>query len=110
MSSKKPPRPPPRSNAPLLLGLVGFTCFMATVPMLLQRLQKQLMGGGSLYSKDGALTDGQIRRGTYVNAGSKDIGADPDWDHKAGLYKGEVPKIMDADTATHTWIRPSSDR
>ena len=63
-----------------------------------------------MYEKDGALTPGQIRRGTYVNAGSKDVGADPDWDHRNNLYKGKQPKIMDADGDSHTWVRSSSPR
>ncbi|KAL1505100.1 hypothetical protein AB1Y20_008859 [Prymnesium parvum] len=105
-----PPRPPPKSNAPLVIGLVAFTAFMGAVPIFLHRRQQRLLNGESLYSRDAPLTAAQIRRGTYMNAGSKDIGRDTDWDHKAGLYKGSVPRIMDADKDSHTWVRPSSNR
>eukprot|EP00966_Prymnesium_polylepis_P089478 2071567-Prymnesium_polylepis.1 len=104
MSSRPIRRPPPRNNGPLVFGLVTFTAVMCAVPLLLQRRQKHLMNGGSLYSSSEPLTAGQIRRGTYVNAGSKDAGPDPDWDHKTGLYKGKPPNIMDAEDSS-TWVR-----
>ncbi|KAL3898496.1 MAG: hypothetical protein SGPRY_012829, partial [Prymnesium sp.] len=69
-----------------------------------------LLHGGTMYAIDSPLTAGQVRRGSYLNTGSKDVGPDKDWDHRAGLYKGEPPKIIDADSASHTWVRPSSDR
>jgi hypothetical protein len=39
-------------------------------------------------SKEG-LTGSQIMRGAYINTGSKDVGADPDYDHRTGTWKGK---------------------
>lgn len=108
--AKRAPRPPPRSNAPLVLGLVAFTTLMGVVPVLLHRRQKALLQGGTLYASESPLNATQIRRGAYLNSGSKDVGPDTDWDHKAGLYKGKAPKVMDADKDSHTWVRPSTER
>ena len=78
---------------------------MTAVPFLLQRRHQRLTSGGAMWSSDEPLSAGAIRRGTYVNAGSKDVGPDPDWDHKNMLYKGAPPAIMDADKSV--WIRSS---
>ena len=54
--------------------------------------------GPSLYMKSKApqpivqrsekLTGSQVQRGMYMNSGSKDAGADPDWDMKTGTWRG----------------------
>ena len=50
-------------------------------------LYDQIEGGES--SSRGAATSGAtIMRGNYMNTGSKDAKVDPDWDLRAGVYKG----------------------
>ena len=44
------------------------------------------------------LSSGEIRRGVYLNTGSRDVGPDPDWDLQAGTYKGKRPAIIDETT------------
>ena len=95
MSSSRPPRPPPRSNAPLVLGLVAFTAFMGAVPVLLQKRVKRLQDGVPMIHSEQPLSATQVRRGAYLNTGSVDVGPDPDWDHKTFTYKGRKPAIVD---------------
>ena len=97
-ASSGPGRPPKPRNLPLVLGLVAFTSLMAAVPLLLQRRHARLTGGVSLMNKEDGLTTGEVRRGVYLNTGSRDVGADPDWDTKSGLYKGQKPAIIDETT------------
>ena len=96
-SSRSPPPRPPRSNVPLVLGLVGFTALMGAVPLYLHRRMQRLQGG-AMWSSDRPLGTTEVRRGTYLNTGSKDVGADPDWDHKNYLYKGRAPAVIDETT------------
>lgn len=86
----------PVSNLPAVLGLVAFTGAMAVAPLYLQRRHMRLTQGVPLMASDKPLTDAQVRRGPYLNTGSKDVGADPDWDHKTNTYKGKRPVIADA--------------
>ena len=58
----------------------------------------RLTGGQSLVTVDRGLTPTEVRRGPYLNTGSRDVGADPDWDMKAGTYKGKKPAIIDETT------------
>ena len=94
------PPPPPRkaSNMPLVFGLVGFTSLMAAVPLLLHRRHMRLQQGVPMVATERALSTTEVRRGVYLNTGSKDVGADPDWDFKAGTYKGKKPAIIDETT------------
>ena len=85
-------------NLPLVLGLVGFTGIMAAVPLLLQRRHMRLQNGAPLLTTDRPLSSNEVRRGAYLNTGSKDAGPDPDWDFKAGTYKGRKPAIIDETT------------
>jgi hypothetical protein len=85
-----------RSNTPLLLGLVAFTGFMCTVPFFFWRRQMQLQG--PMWKSDDKLSTGQVRRGAYLNTGSRDAGPDRDWDHDKFLYKGKAPGIIDENT------------
>jgi len=39
-----------------------------------------------------------VRRGVYLNTGSKDVGPDPDWNFRNGTYKGKSPAIVDETT------------
>lgn len=45
---------------------------------------------GNLNEKDQALTGPQVRRGAFMNSGSKDIGKDPNWDFRTGQYKKDA--------------------
>ena len=93
MSSR--PRPSPRSNVPLVAGLVAFTAFMGAVPVLLQRRSKRLQEGVPMIQSDKPLSAAQVRRGAYLNTGSVDAGPDPDWDMKTLTYKGKRPGVVD---------------
>jgi hypothetical protein len=84
------------SNLPAVLGLVAFTGAMALTPLYLQRRHMRLTHGVPMMASEKPLTDAQVRRGPYLNTGSKDAGADPDWDHKTNTHKGKRPSIADA--------------
>ena len=96
--------PPPRSNAPIVGGLVAFVGLMGIVPWLLHKRHMRLQNGVPLWASDKPLSPNQVRRGPYLNTSSVDIGPDPDWDHKTGLYKGRRPGIVDA-SATSGSVR-----
>lgn len=101
------PKPPPPRNLPLVLGLVGFTGIMCSVPLLLQKRHARLTGSaGGLTTGERPLTVNEQRRGVYLNTGSKDVGPDPDWDWKKGTYKGQAPAIVDETTG----LAPSGSR
>ena len=95
MSARPRRAPPPKSNAPLVLGLVAFTTLMGSVPIMLQRRNKRLQEGGDMLTSDKPLNATQVRRGVYLNTGSQDVGPDPDWDMKNMTYKGKTPVIVD---------------
>ncbi|EEY52910.1 uncharacterized protein PITG_19672 [Phytophthora infestans T30-4] len=42
--------------------------------------------GANLTAQEKPLNASQIRRGAYANSGSRDAGADPDWDLSTGTY------------------------
>ncbi len=62
----------------LLIG--GF----ASLPFVIKWRQ----GSDNLTQRPGALGGNAIMRGPYTNSGSRDVGADPDWDMKTGTYSG----------------------
>ena len=41
----------------------------------------------NLAQKDDPLTAPQVRRGAFLNSGTRDIGRDPDWDFEKGTHK-----------------------
>jgi len=41
----------------------------------------------SLNDREDALTAAQVRRGAFLNSGSRDVGRDPNWDFVKGEYK-----------------------
>ncbi|RLN58628.1 hypothetical protein BBJ29_007884 [Phytophthora kernoviae] len=43
---------------------------------------------GNFTAQKDPLNSSQIRRGAYANSGSRDAGADPDWDIATGTYHG----------------------
>lgn len=42
----------------------------------------------NLNSTEKSLNATQIRRGAYLNSGSKDVGVDPDWDFRTNTWRG----------------------
>lgn len=42
----------------------------------------------NLHTTNKALNATQVRRGPYLNTGSRDVGADPDWDAASHTYHG----------------------
>ena len=44
---------------------------------------------GNLAQKDEALTAPQVRRGAFLNSGTRDIGKDPEWDFEKGQHKSK---------------------
>ena len=95
--SARPPRPAAGNYAGTVAGLVAFVGLMGVVPLLLQRRHMRLQAGVPLAQTERPLAPAEVRRGAYLNTGSKDAGPDPDWDLKANTYKGQKPRIIDAD-------------
>lgn len=96
MADPVPRRPPPaKGSAGTVFGLVAFVGIMAALPVILSERHKRLTGGVPMINSDKPLTPAQVRRGPYLNTGSKDAGADPDWDMKTFTYKGKKPAIVD---------------
>uniref|UniRef100_A0A7S0T8G9 Uncharacterized protein n=1 Tax=Pseudo-nitzschia delicatissima TaxID=44447 RepID=A0A7S0T8G9_9STRA len=63
-----------------LLGCVGFVGCAATLPYYVtQKI-------GNLTARDDPLTAAQVRRGAFMNSGSRDAGKDTNWDLKNGQY------------------------
>jgi hypothetical protein len=44
---------------------------------------------GGLNERDDALNAAQVRRGAFLNTGTRDVGKNPDWDFRTGEYKKE---------------------
>lgn len=42
---------------------------------------------GNLAQKDDPLTAPQVRRGAFLNSGTRDVGKDPEWDFEKGVHK-----------------------
>ena len=97
-SGKMTKRPPTKINPGPVIGLLAFVGFMSALPILLSERHKRLTGGVPMIASDVPLTPAQVRRGPYLNTGSKDAGADPDWQWQGDggiTYKGMKPKIVD---------------
>mmetsp|Transcript_35233 Transcript_35233/g.105294 ORF Transcript_35233/g.105294 Transcript_35233/m.105294 type:complete len:109 (-) Transcript_35233:330-656(-) len=84
------------SSLPTLAALTLFTGTMFAVPLLIHRRHMRLNNQTPLATSDKPLSAAQVRRGAYLNTGSKDVGLDPDFDPKAGTYKGRKAQIADA--------------
>lgn len=65
----------------VLAGCVAFTGAAFSIPFFAQKWI------GNLNSREDPLTPAQIRRGAFLNSGSKDMGKDPQWDFVRGQYK-----------------------
>lgn len=103
MSARKAPPANRGSNVRVVLGLIGFIGVMGAVPVWLHRRHMKLQNGVSMWASEKPLSDAQIRRGAYLNTGSKDAGLDPDWDHKTGRYKGKKAVVADANPLSPTY-------
>jgi hypothetical protein len=45
---------------------------------------------GNLNERESALTAPQVRRGAFLNSGSRDVGRDPEWDFQKGQHKSKA--------------------
>jgi hypothetical protein len=63
--------------------LLGCTAFVACAGSLPYWATQTI---GNLSEKEEALTAAQVRRGAFMNSGSRDAGKDPNWDWKNGRY------------------------
>jgi hypothetical protein len=78
------PRPPSKSNLPLAFGLFVFGALTFSIPALVTANNANLLkeSGGLLglsTKSEHALPINSVRRGPYINAGSRDVGIDKDW-------------------------------
>jgi hypothetical protein len=65
-------------------GLVAFAGFFAFSPLLIKKHHTK-----NLTTSATPLGGNAIMRGAYINTGSRDVGPDPDWDWKNGMYHGK---------------------
>lgn len=68
----------------ILLGCLAFTGAAASIPLLAH------LWVGRLTDKEDALSAAQVRRGAFLNSGSKDVGVDPNWNFATGEYKQDT--------------------
>jgi hypothetical protein len=64
-----------------LMGVFGFLGFAMSIPAI------SMWWVGSLNDKEDPLSAAAVRRGAFLNSGSRDAGIDPKWDFKTGTYK-----------------------
>lgn len=69
------------SQNTVLLGCLGFLGCACSIPLV------AMQWIGRLSDKEESLTAAQVRRGAFMNSGSRDAGRDPKWDFEKGLYK-----------------------
>jgi hypothetical protein len=94
---KKPSRvalPKPRAggNLGVVFGCLAFAGACGAFP--LWSTMKMREKGVNLMHTEQHLTGSQIQRGSFMNAGSKDMGADPDWNQKDGTWRGKRVDIQ----------------
>ena len=66
------------SKGTTLAACCAFTAAAGSIPYLVMKHFKPLN------EREEALTHAQIRRGAFMNSGSRDVGKDPLWDFKTG--------------------------
>ena len=66
------------SKGTTLAACCAFTAAAGSIPYLVMKHFKPLN------EREEALTHAQIRRGAFMNSGSRDVGKDPMWDFKSG--------------------------
>jgi hypothetical protein len=79
---------PPAKNSSLqkvLYGCIALTATAASFPLV-----AYWWVGDGLVEKDDPLTTAQNRRGAFLNSGSRDVGKDPNWDFRNGVYTGQL--------------------
>ena len=69
-----------KSSTKILAGCTAFVAFAGSLPYWATQTI------GNLSEKEEALTAAQVRRGAFMNSGSRDAGKDPNWDWKNGKY------------------------
>lgn len=74
----------PHQSNRVLYGCIAFTTVSALIPLAAH----YWIGG--LNEREEGLTGPQVRRGAFLNSGTKDIGRDPNWDFEKGEYKEET--------------------
>ncbi len=70
------------SHAGVVGGLIIFAGSMFALPLFIREKTP------ALDSSEKSLTGSQRMRGVFFNAGTKDVGADPDWDPVTKTYLG----------------------
>ncbi|MEM1010191.1 MAG: hypothetical protein AAGJ35_14450 [Myxococcota bacterium] len=68
-------------KAMALVGSLALVGVMGFFPYMFMRNQQK-----SMQNSPDPLNPSQIRRGQFMNSGSKDVGIDPNWDPKTGTY------------------------
>mmetsp|Transcript_24909 Transcript_24909/g.54329 ORF Transcript_24909/g.54329 Transcript_24909/m.54329 type:complete len:159 (-) Transcript_24909:244-720(-) len=90
------------SKGATLAACCAFTAAAGSIPYFV------MMHFRPLNEREEALTHAQIRRGAFMNSGSRDVGKDPKWDFKTGTFikdqayvelfeKDEGPGVIDHD-------------
>jgi len=69
-----------KSRNATLVGVLGFLSFAISIPAI------SMWWVGSLNDKDDPLSAAAVRRGAFLNSGSRDAGSDPKWDFSTGTY------------------------
>lgn len=70
-----------RRTVAALVALLGVSTF--SFPFVYSRVASR----GPPVDANGPLDPSLLRRGAYVNTGSRDIGRDPDWNAQSGRYE-----------------------
>jgi hypothetical protein len=71
---------PKNSSTGILVACIGLVSFAGAIPYIATQWI------GNLSDRDESLTPAQVRRGAFLNSGSRDAGKDPNWDWKNGTY------------------------
>lgn len=87
-----------RGTAVTAVGCGLFTLAAASLPYFMTRSVKPM------HTRDESLNSAQIRRGPYLNSGSRDVGIDPKWNFQTGT------RIRDGDRNDHADAIDNDDR
>ncbi|KAJ0403155.1 hypothetical protein ATCC90586_010202 [Pythium insidiosum] len=84
------PRAPTAGKTPKKAGASGVAAFAGVVAFGFFSIPfvAHMLKGENFNSRDQPLNASQIRRGVYMNTGSKDVGVDKDWDFETNTYRG----------------------
>ncbi|GLE04358.1 hypothetical protein PINS_up013288 [Pythium insidiosum] len=84
------PRKPAAGKTPKKAGATGVAAFATVVAFGFFSIPfvAHMLKGENFNSRDQPLNASQIRRGVYMNTGSKDVGVDKDWDFETNTYRG----------------------